>query len=138
MKENKLITFVVPCYNSQDYMEKCVDSLLKGGEKAEILIIDDGSTDRTGEIADRYERDHPGRVRALHQENGGHGEGINHGLRALSLLKKRAALICASAIMYMTIRERNTETRQYVTEIFFRRERSSDGSRQRHFAHGSC
>ena len=84
MKENKLITFVVPCYNSQDYMEKCVDSLLKGGEKAEILIIDDGSTDRTGEIADRYERDHPGRVRALHQENGGHGECINHGLREAS------------------------------------------------------
>ena len=43
----KIITFAVPCYNSEAYMEKCVDSLLKAGEDAEILIVDDGSTDRT-------------------------------------------------------------------------------------------
>ncbi len=77
----KLITFVVPCYNSEAYMEKCVDSLLKAGECAEILIINDGSTDRTGEIGKKYENDYPGICRLLSQENGGHGEGINHGLR---------------------------------------------------------
>ncbi|MDO4416590.1 MAG: glycosyltransferase, partial [Erysipelotrichaceae bacterium] len=43
----KLITFAVPCYNSQDYMKTCIDSLLPGGEDVEILIINDGSTDRT-------------------------------------------------------------------------------------------
>ena len=76
----KLITFTVPCYNSAGYMSKCIDSLLKGGDEVEILIIDDGSKDDTGAIADRYERDYPGICRAVHQENGGHGEGINQGL----------------------------------------------------------
>ena len=76
----KLLTVTVPCYNSQDYMEKCIDSLLIGGERVEIIIIDDGSTDRTGEIADRYAESYPSMVRVVHQENGGHGEGINQGL----------------------------------------------------------
>ena len=77
----KLLTVTVPCYNSQDYMEKCVDSLLAGGERVEIVIIDDGSKDRTGEIADRYAAQYPTVVKVVHQENGGHGEGINQGLR---------------------------------------------------------
>ena len=73
----KLLTFAIPCYNSQDYMEHCIDSILPGGEDIEILIIDDGSKDRTAEIADDYERRYPGIVRAIHQENGGHGEAVN-------------------------------------------------------------
>ncbi len=77
----KLLTVTVPCYNSQDYMEKCIDSLLIGGERVEIIIINDGSKDRTGEIADRYAAQYPEIVKAVHQENGGHGEGINQGLR---------------------------------------------------------
>ena len=51
----KLISFAVPCYNSQEYMRHCIDTLLTGGDKVEILIIDDGSTDNTGMIADEYE-----------------------------------------------------------------------------------
>ena len=47
----KLLTFTVPCYNSQDYMRRCVDSLLVGGEDVEIIIVDDGSSDDTGAIA---------------------------------------------------------------------------------------
>ena len=77
----KLLTVTVPCYNSQDYMEKCIDSLLPGGEQVEIIIIDDGSTDRTGTIADAYAERYPTIVKVIHQENGGHGEGINQGLR---------------------------------------------------------
>lgn len=76
----KLLTVTVPCYNSEAYMEKCVDSLLLGGERVEIIIIDDGSKDRTGEIADAYAEKYPSIVRVIHQENGGHGEGINQGL----------------------------------------------------------
>ena len=77
----KLLTVTVPCYNSQDYMEKCLTSLLAGGERMEVLIIDDGSTDKTGEIADAWEARYPAIFKAIHQENGGHGEGINQGLR---------------------------------------------------------
>lgn len=62
-------------------MEKCVDSLLAGGEDVEILIVDDGSSDRTAEIADGYAQKYPTIVKAIHQENGGHGEAVNTGIR---------------------------------------------------------
>ena len=77
----KLLTVTVPCYNSEAYMEACIDSLLVGGDRVEIIIIDDGSTDRTGAIADEYAARYPNIVRVIHQENGGHGEGINQGLK---------------------------------------------------------
>ena len=76
----KLLTITVPCYNSQDYMEKCLDSLLTGGDRVEIIVINDGSTDATGAIADTYAQRYPDIVKVVHQENGGHGEGINQGL----------------------------------------------------------
>ena len=77
----KYISFVVPCYNSQDYMEHCIESLLPGGEDIEIIIIDDGSKDNTGKIADKYAKKYKNIVKVVHQENGGHGEGINQGLK---------------------------------------------------------
>lgn len=61
-------------------MRKCIESLLPGGEDVEILIVDDGSKDRTGEIADEYETLYPNIVKAIHQENGGHGAAVNTGL----------------------------------------------------------
>lgn len=80
----KYISFVVPCFNSEAYMEKCIESLLIGKDDVEIIIIDDGSTDKTGKIADRYAKKYPSIVKAIHQENGGHGEGINTGLKHAS------------------------------------------------------
>lgn len=77
----KILTVAIPCYNSQDYMRHAVESVLAGGEDVEVLIIDDGSTDDTAKIADEMEAEHPGIVRAIHQENGGHGEAVNTGLR---------------------------------------------------------
>lgn len=77
----KLLTFAIPCYNSEAYMENCINSLLPGGDDVEILVVNDGSKDRTAEIADEYERKYPGIVRAIHQENGGHGEAVNAGIR---------------------------------------------------------
>ena len=76
----KLLTVAIPCYNSQDYMEKCVMSLLPGGDEVEIIIVDDGSKDNTAEIADRLAEAYPSIVRAIHQENGGHGQAVNTGL----------------------------------------------------------
>lgn len=77
----KLLSFAVPCYNSEAYMEKCIESLLPGGKDVEILIVDDGSSDRTAEIADAYAEQYPGIIRAIHQPNGGHGAAVNTGLK---------------------------------------------------------
>ena len=76
----KLITFTVPCYNSAAYMEHCIETLLPAGDEAEIILVDDGSTDGTGAIVDRYAAQYPNIVRAIHQQNGGHGEGVNQGM----------------------------------------------------------
>ena len=77
----KLLSIAIPCYNSQDYMEKCIKSVLIGGEDVEVIIVDDGSTkDDTAEIADRYAKMYPTIVKAVHQENGGHGQAVNTGL----------------------------------------------------------
>lgn len=63
-------------------MRHCIESLLEGGDEVEILIVDDGSTkDKTPQIADEYEKRYPTVCRAIHQENGGHGEAVNAGLR---------------------------------------------------------
>lgn len=77
---SKLLTIVVPCYNSAAYMHRSIDSLLAGGQRVEVLIVDDGSWDATAQIADRYAAAHPGVVRVIHQPNGGHGAAINTGL----------------------------------------------------------
>ena len=80
----KVLSVVVPCYNSEAYMERAIDSLLPGGEDIEIIIVNDGSSDRTQEIAEKYEIKYPDIVRVINQENGGHGEAVNTGLRHAS------------------------------------------------------
>jgi len=77
----KLITFTVPCYNSSEYMEKCIQSLLHAGNDAEIILVNDGSYDDTGLICDKYAAEYPDIIKVIHQQNSGHGEGINQGLR---------------------------------------------------------
>ncbi|MEE0858741.1 MAG: glycosyltransferase family A protein [Acutalibacteraceae bacterium] len=76
----KYITFVVPSYNSQDYLERCVDTLMPDNDEVEIIIVNDGSSDRTAEIADGYKEKYPNTVRVVHKENGGHGSAVNTGL----------------------------------------------------------
>ena len=78
----KLLSFAVPCYNSAEYMENCINSLLVGGEDVEIIIVDDGSTkDDTAAIADRLAAEYPTIIKAIHQPNGGHGEAVNTGIK---------------------------------------------------------
>lgn len=77
----KLLSIVIPCYNSQAYMRNCIESLLPGGDDVEILVVNDGSSDSTGEIADEYAMRYPSIVKAIHQVNGGHGEAVNAGIR---------------------------------------------------------
>ena len=76
----KLLSITVPCYNSAAYMERCIGSLLIGGEDVEILIVNDGSSDETAQIADAYATKYPTIVRAIHKENGGHGSAVNSGI----------------------------------------------------------
>lgn len=76
----KYISFVVPCFNSEKYMEKCIDSLLMCGDDVEIIIVNDGSTDKTAEIAKNYLKNNSN-IKFIDKENGGHGSGINAGLK---------------------------------------------------------
>lgn len=77
----KYISFVVPSYNSEKYLNKCIDSLLYGGKDVEIIIVNDGSIDRTLEIALEYQNKYPTIVKVVDQENGGHGSGLNAGIK---------------------------------------------------------
>lgn len=77
----KLLSIAIPCYNSENYMRTCIESLLPGGEDVEIIVVDDGSAkDRTAQIADEYAAKYPTIVKAVHQENGGHGAAVNTGI----------------------------------------------------------
>ena len=81
----KILTVAIPCYNSEAYMRKAIESLIPGGDDIEILIIDDGSKkDNTLEIARGYEERYPGIVRAIHQTNKGHGGAVNTGIHEAS------------------------------------------------------
>lgn len=79
-----LITIIVPVYQTKPYLCRCVYSLLKQTWKnLEILLVDDGSTDGSGEICEQL-RQEDGRIRVIHQENGGLSCARNAGLREAS------------------------------------------------------
>ncbi len=76
----KYLSFAIPSYNSQDYMAHAIESILPGGEDVEIIIVNDGSKDRTSEIAHAYAKKYPDIVSVVDKENGGHGDAVNSGL----------------------------------------------------------
>ena len=73
----KYISFAIPCYNSQDYMAHAIESILPGGEDIEIIIVNDGSKDRTSEIAHEYMEKYPTIIKVVDKENGGHGDAVD-------------------------------------------------------------
>jgi len=85
ISDTPLVTFVVPCYNSAAYMRRAVDSIVDLEQPCEILLINDGSSDKTSDIAHTYAKRYPNVV-AVDQENTNWGGVINHGL---SLAKGR-------------------------------------------------
>ena len=75
------LSVIVPVYKVEEYLAECVDSLLNQTvRELEILLVDDGSPDRSGEIADRYAAAYPEKVRVLHIDNGGQGRARNFAL----------------------------------------------------------
>lgn len=83
-ENDKLLTVVVPSYNASKYLDFNLQSFLIPSvpEKLEVIVVDDGSTDDTARIADAYHEKYPETIRVIHKENGGHGSGINAGLKA--------------------------------------------------------
>lgn len=84
MKDEPLLSVIVPIYNADRYLSRCVDSILRQtAQNLEVLLVNDGSTDRSGAIIDDYAvRDN--RVRAIHQFGGGVSRARNAGLNAAS------------------------------------------------------
>ena len=80
----KYITFTIPSYNSQDYMRHVIDNLVAVGEDIEVIIVNDGSKDDTGKIAEEYQAKYPNIVKAINKENGGHGSGVMTGINNAS------------------------------------------------------
>ena len=78
----KYLSIAIPCYNSAEYMAKAIESCLILKDDVEIIIVDDGSTkDETARIGDDYAAKYPNTIKCVHQENGGHGQAVNTGLK---------------------------------------------------------
>ena len=76
---NPIISVIVPVYNVQDYLEECIESILNQDfHDYELILVDDGSTDSSGKICDRYENEN--NVRIIHKENGGLSDARNCGI----------------------------------------------------------
>ncbi len=83
-KAGKVLTIVVPAYNSEEFLENCLDSLVGAGSALEVLVVNDGSKDSTLQIAQGYESRYPDVVKVVDQENRGWGGAISHGIELAS------------------------------------------------------
>ena len=85
-----LLTVIVPAYNSEDYLDRALTTLVGYGDELEAIVVNDGSKDRTAEIADEWAARYPS-VKVIHQENKGHGGAVNAGLAAATGTHVRAS-----------------------------------------------
>ena len=83
----KLLTIVIPTYDMEAYLNRCLDSLLISDEQMqllEVLVINDGSKDKSYAIAHEYEAKYPNTFRVIDKENGNYGSCVNRGLKEAS------------------------------------------------------
>ena len=84
MKYSKILSIIVPSYNMEAYLPKCLGSLvvddLKLLQRLDVIVVNDGSKDRTSEIAHNYETKFPGVFRVIDKQNGNYGSCVNAGL----------------------------------------------------------
>lgn len=82
-KVEKILTITVPAYNVEKFLSQTLGSFVDERilPELEVLIVDDGSKDRTASIGSRYEKKYPGTFRLISKENGGHGSTINRGIQ---------------------------------------------------------
>ena len=114
-KENELVSIIVPIYNVENYLKKCIDSLMNQTYKnIEIMLIDDGSPDNCGKICDEYAKKDK-RILVTHKENGGYGSVLEYGILNM---KGEYFIICDSddwlepnaiEILYDKIKEKNVD-----------------------------
>lgn len=81
---NKILTIIIPTYNMEKYLRRCLDSLIideEGMKKLEVLVINDGSKDSSLQIAHEYQDKYPDTYRVIDKENGNYGSCINRGLK---------------------------------------------------------
>ena len=76
----KILSIIVPTYNIEKYIGKCLDSLIVDREDLEVLVIIDGSKDKSCEIAKRYQEKYPNIFKVIEKENGHYGSCVNKGL----------------------------------------------------------
>lgn len=82
---DKILSVIVPAYNSEDYIERCLSPFVRADaetrKKLEIIIVNDGSTDGTEKMVESYVEKYPYMFKLCNKENGGHGSAINHGVK---------------------------------------------------------
>lgn len=78
-----MISVIVPVYKAEKYLRKCIDSIINGGiDDYELILVDDGSPDNSGQIADDYAMRNPKQIKVIHQKNCGHTLARQAGFRA--------------------------------------------------------
>ena len=85
LDEDKIFSVVMACYNAENHLDETINSLLgqsfSFGSNIQLILVDDGSTDKTAEICLKYQNQYPDNIIYLHQENKGQGAARNFGLK---------------------------------------------------------